>query len=257
MPEIKEIPIEKIQVGEYDQRLEIGDESLDGLVASIRRLGVIYPLVVAVKGDEFVLVEGHRRLAACKRLGVKEVVCLVSEAGRDGAAEVAFAGNFFRKDLSPVELACALNDCLQTQTMTVEELAAGFHRSVEWVNRMVAIADWPADVQRAIHEKVLSVSAGSNLAIVTDETYRLFLVRNAVEQGATARTTASWLQAWRAMQPAEEAITSEPVPGQTIQIPAAPQAPCFICSNVFAVNEMSHVPMCGGCIQKIRQAVAP
>lgn len=253
MAEIIEIPIEKIKVGEHDQRMEIEDESFEGLVASIGRLDLIYPLVVCGSDDGYILVEGHRRLAACKRLDKQTVCCVVEPAGRERASEIAFAGNFFRKDLSPVELACALKDCIENKTMTVKELAVGFHRSEHWVNSTVAIYGWPKDILEAIHGNQISVSAASNLACVTDDSYRAFLVRNAVEQGATARTTAAWLQAWRAMQPAEEAIEAEPVPGTRLAAPAVPQAPCFCCSQVFAVNEMSHVPVCGGCVQAIRQ----
>jgi len=253
MSEIREIPIDKIQVGEYDQRIDISDESLEGLAASIGRVGLVYPIIVCETDSGYMLIEGHRRIAACKRLGLKEVKCSVTESGQDREAEIAFAGNFFRKDLSPIELAAALKDCLVNEVMTVKEMAAGFHRSEHWVNSMIAITSWPADVQEAIHEKTLSISAAHNLAIVTNAAYRAFLVRNAVEQGATARTTASWLQAWRAMQPQEEAITAEPGPGTPHSAPAIPQAPCLCCSQIFPVNKMSHVPMCGDCIQDIRQ----
>jgi len=253
MPEIMEIPIEKIQVGEHDQRLNIDDESIVGLAASIGRLGLVYPVIVCPVDDGFLLVEGHRRLVACRRLGLKTVRCNIEYSGQDRVKEIAFAGNFFRKDLSPIELAAALKDCLDIGTMEVKELAAGFHKSEHWVARMIAIASWPADIQEAIHEEKISVSAGANLAIIHDDAYRLFLVRNAVEQGATARTTASWLQAWRAMQPQEEAITAEPAEIGRVAQPAVPQAPCLCCSQLFEVNQMSHVPVCGACIQIIRK----
>jgi len=254
MGKTKEIPIGKIKVGEHDQRIKINDESLDGLVASIGRVGLVYPVIVCPEGDAYLLVEGHRRLAAFKRMGRTEIPCLVTGGGKSGIAEIAFAGNFFREDLSPVELASAIADVYKSGDMTVEEIAVGFHKSVHWVQAMMAICDWPADVLEVLHEKGISVSAGHNLALVTDDTYRDFLLRNAVEQGATARTTSAWLQAWRNMQPQEEAVTAEPVVGKPIPQPLIPQAPCFLCSNVFPVNEMSHLPVCGGCIQTIRQA---
>lgn len=254
MTEIQEIPILKIKVGEHDQRLQIDDESLDGLVISIRRLGVIYPLVVSPLDDGFVLVEGHRRLAACKRLDKQTVPCIVESSGGERVAEIAFAGNFFRKELSPVEQAAAIADVLKSGRMTVEQLAAGFHRSEHWVQSQIAICDWPPDILAAIHEGVISVSAASNLACVTDDTYRNFLIRNAVEQGATARTTSAWLQAFRSQQPPEQAIEAEPVPGAPVQAPAIPQVPCFLCGQVYLINEVSHVPLCGECIQQVRQA---
>lgn len=253
MKEIKEIPIGQIMVGEHEQRLSLDDDSLNGLVASIKRLGILQPLIVRKQDSRIYLVAGHRRLAAAKKVGLESVPCIVRVGIDDLEHEVVFAENFFRKDLSPVELACAMKDIREKGEIGLAELAAGFHRSEHWVVRMIAIADWPGDVQEAIHEGSLSVSAASNLAVVFDNAYRGFLVRNAVEQGATARTTASWLQAWRAMQPAEEAITSEPVSMGTHQTPMVPQAPCFICAEVFKVDEVSYVPICGGCIKLIKQ----
>lgn len=253
MTKIVEIPIGKIQVGEHEQRLDLGDEDIEGLARSIGRLGVLEPMHVKSVGDSFTVVCGHRRLRAAIKAGLEKLPCIVVDSEKGKEAETSFAENFFRRDLSPVELAAALKDCLANDVSTAKELAAGFHRSEHWVHRMVAIADWPADVQEAIHSEQISVSAGSNLALVTDDGYRSFLVRNAVESGATARTTASWLQAWRAMQPAEEAITAEPVSGVAPSVPAIPQAPCLCCGQIFPVNEMSHVPVCGACIQIIRR----
>lgn len=254
MAEIQEIPIAKIKVGEHEQRLEAIDQDFEGLAASLVRLGVLVPLHVRPLGDQYVVICGHRRFRAAKKIGLERVPCLVLEAEAAKEGEITFAENFFRKDLSPVELACALKDCLDNEIMTVKELAAGFHKKEHWVNSMIAISHWPGDIQEAIHREQLSVSAASNLACVTDESYRAFLVRNAVEQGATARTTAAWLQAWQTMQPPEQAITAEPVAGSAPATPLVPQAPCLCCSQLFEVNMMSHVPVCGGCIQILRAA---
>ncbi len=242
----------KIKVGEHDQRLQIDDESLDGLVVSIRRVGLLYPIVVVGDGDGFVIVEGHRRFAACRRLGKITIDCIVQEAKGDVIAEMAFAGNFFREKLSPVEQASAIAAVFKSGRMTIEQLAAGFHRSEHWVQSQIAICDWPPDVLEAIHYGKISVSAAANLACVTDDTYRMFLIENAVNQGATARTTAAWLQAFRSQRPPEQAIEAEPVPGAPVQAPAIPQVPCFFCGQVYLINEVSHVPLCGACIKQVR-----
>ncbi len=254
MTELQQIQIEKIKVGEHEQRLDQDDPELDDLAASIKRLGVLIPLILEAKGDTLHLVSGHRRLLAATRVGLSNLPCIVKDSSEVDSHEVTFAENFFRKDLSPIELACALKDCLTNKIKTVAELAAGFHKSEHWVHSMVAIAEWPGDVQEAIHHGKISVSAGGNLACVTEPVYRAFLVQNAVDGGATARTTAAWLQAWRAVIPAEEAVKVPPVAQGAPQEPLAPQAPCLCCAQLFAVNEMSHVPLCGGCIQVLRVA---
>ena len=253
MQNIVEIPIGKIEAGDHELRLDMEDEGIEDLARSISRLGVLVPLHVRAVGDTFSVICGHRRLRAARKAGMEKLPCFVVDAKEDKTRETSFAENFFRRDLSPIELAAAIKDVLSREIMTVDELAAGLHRSTYWVGKMQAMCDWPADVQEAIHEGQISVSAAANLALVTEPVYRNFLVRNAVEQGATARTTAAWLQAWQTMQPAEEAITAEPVPAGAPPIPLVPQAPCLCCAQQFPVNQMSHVPVCGACIQIIRQ----
>lgn len=250
--DVQSIPLEKIQVGEYAQRIDSEDEGIIGLAASIRRVGMLVPVVVSKRGDSYILVAGHRRISAAKQAGLLDVPAVVREAGAVEDVEVSFAENLFRKDLSPIELAAAIKDCLDQETLTVDELAVGLHRSHNWVCSQVSLLAWPDDVLEAIHNGKVSIAAASNLAQVQDDVYREFLVRQAVENGATARATAAWLQAWRSMAPAEEAITREPVAAGGSIMPAVPQAPCIVCSNVFRTDELSHVPVCVHCIRTIR-----
>lgn len=248
------MPVEKIKVGVYARRLGGEDEGIEDLVASILRIGIVVPLHVCRKNDEYHLVAGHRRYMAAGRAGLATVPCVIVDSEQAKSSEVAFAENFFRRDLSPLELACAIDDCVRQKIQTVEQLARGLHRSTEWVRRMLAIKAWPADVLEVIHAEKISVAAAHNLAMVSDDTYRRFLVKNAVESGSTARTTAAWLQAWRSMQPAEVAVQAEPAAGESRPMPMVPQAPCLACGQVFRSDELSHVPICAGCIQAIRNA---
>lgn len=229
------------------------DQTLDELAASILRIGLINPLSVVPDADEFLLIAGHRRLEACKRAHIEKVPCNIVRQESEKAAEITFAENYFRADLTPVELACAIQDCINNEIMTIPQIATGFGRSEHWIMRQLALLQWPEDVLEAIHNEKISVAAASNLALVTDKTYRIFLVRNAVESGATARTTAAWLQAWRSMQPPEEAVKAEPAAAGPHPLPAVPQAPCICCGNIFRTDELSHVPACCQCIKVIRE----
>ncbi|MBA7534301.1 Chromosome-partitioning protein Spo0J [subsurface metagenome] len=250
--DVQNVPLEKIRIGEYAQRVEVEDEEIIELAASIRRVGMLVPVVVCRRGDVLVLVAGHRRIAAARSVGLEVVPAVVREDVGAAAKEISFAENMFRKDLSPIELAAAIKDCLDAGTLSVDELAQGLHRSIHWVQRQEALLSWPDDVLEVIHNGNLSVSAASNLAMVEDDVYREFLLRQAVENGATARATAAWLQAWRSMAPASEAVTGEPVPAGERSVPMVPQAPCIVCSNVYRTDELSHVPVCVHCVRTIR-----
>ena len=138
--------------------------------------------------------------------------------------------------------------------MSIEQMAAGFGRSGDWVRRQIGICGWPEDVLEGVHTGKLSIAAASNLAVITEDHYRRMLVGQAVENGATARTTAAWLQAWRAMLPLEVAVEQPPVDGGQAVVPMVPQGPCLVCHNVYRVDELSHVPVCMHCVKVISQA---
>jgi len=253
MSKMEMVKISEIIIPHREHRFNTKLSDVEDLAASINRIGLIEPVVIAIVDGNKNLLAGHRRLRACKDLGMEEIPAKIEELTVKEQTELTFAENFFRKDLSPIELACAIQECSQIRGMNNEEIAKAFHRSENWVKRKVEILSWPEDVLEAIHSGLLSESAASNLALVTEETYRIFLVNQATESGATARTTAAWLQAWRSSLPQEEAVQAEPIEGPGHVMPAVPQAPCICCSNVFRTDELSHVPACPQCIKRIRE----
>lgn len=255
MAEILQIPIGKLAADQHALRLEVDNEELDDLAASIRRIGIIVPLVVVGADDGYTLVAGHRRLAAAKRVGLQEVPCIVHEGDQLRTTETAIAENLFRTDLTPVEQGSAIKDILDQKIMDIPEVARMVHRSEHWVRAQLSLLTWPADVLEAIHNGKISVSAASNLAMVHDDTYRVYLLTNAVESGATARTTAAWLQAYRASKPPEAALEQLPAAGPAPVTPALPQAPCIVCNEMFRTDGLAMVMVCTNCVNAIRASM--
>jgi ParB-like chromosome segregation protein Spo0J len=120
----------------------------------------------------------------------------IIEGDQREICEIALAENLFRKDLSPVEMAVAVVALIKEGGMNREQVASICHRSCAWVREQEEIVNWPADVQKAIHDGWLSVSAASNIVLVPDDAHRRFLLGQAKEKGAGARTTAAWLHAY-------------------------------------------------------------
>jgi len=256
MSEILSIPVSKIEVGLHRQRSEGEDEELQELTASLRRLGMLVPVIVVRKNDSFLLVAGHRRIAAAKAAGFTDIPAIIRESTEAEATEVSFAENFFRRDLSPVEQAAAIRGCIDDKTMTIEELAKGLHRSEQWIMEQAKMTTWPDEVLQAIHFKYLSVSAARNIAAISDSKYRGFLLHNAVENGVTARVTAAWLQAWTLSRPPEEALMATPVDGIQPAAAVVPQASCMFCCKMFRTDALNYMPACGGCLADFQQARA-
>ncbi len=254
MPKVIEIPVDKLITGDHALRVSISADDVNDLTSSISRIGIICPIVVQSKDDGYQVIFGHRRYRAAQLANLKTIPCIVRDDAESQVKEMAFAENFFRADLSPIEQATAIKDVIDSGGMTTEQVAAGFHRTENWVTRQVTMLSWPDDVLAAVHAGWLSVAAAHSLALIEEKTYRGFLLRNAEESGATARTTAAWLQAWRSMAPPEEALEAEPVSAGPSVMPAVPQAPCFLCRQICRSDVLSLVGACAACISSVRNA---
>jgi len=256
MQEIQSVPIVKIEVGPHRQRSEGEDEELQELAASIKRVGVLVPIIVVPKDGGFLLVAGHRRVDAAKAAGLGEIPAIVREGTEAENAEVTFAENFFSLDLTPVERAAAIRECLDNGVMNIEQLAKVFHRTEQWVTAQAGVTTWPPEVLHAIHNKRISVAAGRNLALIDDAQYRAFLLNNAVENGASARVTAAWLQHYQLSRPPEAALDAMPLDGPQPAAIVIPMAPCLFCVQSFRTDALNFMPVCAQCLATFQEARA-
>lgn len=105
---IREIPIDKIDPFPDHPYKVLDNEDMEQLTESIRAKGVITPLLVRkMYHGRFELVSGHRRLHACKKLGMKSVICEVREMSKEEAIITMVESNFQRDRLLPSEKAFA------------------------------------------------------------------------------------------------------------------------------------------------------
>ena len=239
---------------EHSQRFAPSEDGLSDLVSSICQEGLLQPIGVKRADGHYIVVFGHRRFEACKRAGLHEIPCIVLEGDESQLRKKTFTENFFREDLSPVELAVAIATEIKEKRMTIEQVAQGFKRSIDWVRRQIAICQWPEDVLEQVHAGKLSIAAASNLACITEDYYRRMLVQQAADNGATARTTAAWLQAWQAMLPPAIAMQQEQIPpGESVQ-PLIPQTICAACHSPFRTDQLCYLAICISCTKIIRDA---
>ena len=225
----------------------MGGPAFDELVESIRRDGVLVPVLLEQHISVFHVIAGHRRVMAARRVGLADIPSFVCCEGESVGWRGVFAENMFREDLSPMEEASALGDCLESGDMDVDGLARALGRSRDWVDGRLDMLKWPEDVQIAVHTGWLSVGAGCHLAAVTDAGYREQLLAYAHDNGASVRTCAAWKQAWEAGKgAAEAAVMAAPAADGGIQ-PVEPCAPCVTCGKVKKMVELQYPPVCREC----------
>lgn len=149
-------------------RTEFDQEALEELVASIREVGVLQPVVVrplAGQTDKYELIMGERRLRATKELGLANIPAVIKDTADDAMLRDALLENLHRSQLNPLEEASAYQQLLADFGITQDELATRIGRSRPQITNTIRLLKLPAPVQSRVAAGVLS--AGHARAILS------------------------------------------------------------------------------------------
>lgn len=152
-----EAPSDKISVDLIDPnpqqpRRDFEETALAELAASIRKVGVIQPLLVTKVGDRYQLVAGERRLRASKVAGLKEVPVIVRTFEEQEKLEVAIIENVQRENLNPIELAYSYKKLANDFNLSQEEVAEKVGKGRSTVSNIMRLLALPAEVKQALIE---------------------------------------------------------------------------------------------------------
>jgi ParB family chromosome partitioning protein len=151
VPTTNEIALEKIAPNPQQPRTHFEPAGLDELTASIRRHGVLQPIVVSRTGDGYELVAGHRRVLAARAAGKTTIPAVVREDVSD-RLELALVENLQRTDLNAIETGRAYKLLMETYDLTQEELAERVGKSRSQVANMLRALTAPQVIQDAVIE---------------------------------------------------------------------------------------------------------
>lgn len=147
----RKIPIARLRPNPDQPRQDFGE--LDELVASIRQVGVLEPLLVRADDDEgFMIVSGERRYRAAREAGLEEVPCIVLEVDDAEVLEIALIENLQRQDLSPFEEAEGLQALIDRFGYTHEEVAERIGKSRTTVTEALSLCDIPKGLRARLEE---------------------------------------------------------------------------------------------------------
>jgi ParB family chromosome partitioning protein len=139
-----------IKANSSQPRKEFSQVGLDELSDSIKRYGIIQPLIVIRKGSEYELIAGERRLRASKLAELDQVPVIIRDYDQQRKLEVALIENLQREDLSPIETAMAYKKLVDDFNMTVQQVANSVGRSRSSVSNLMRLLNLPDEIQQAI-----------------------------------------------------------------------------------------------------------
>lgn len=123
---MKNIPLCQIVIGKYQPRKTgvITKESIQDLVASIKELGVLQPIIVRQLGmEQYELIAGERRYRSAHEADLKEIPCMIKDVGEKDAFAIALIENIQREQLSLLEEAESLLKLKDEHLLSVDEVS--------------------------------------------------------------------------------------------------------------------------------------
>lgn len=154
---LAQIAIERIRPNSRQPRIQIEQDKLLELAASIRENGVLQPIIVRRAGSEYELVAGERRWRAAQLAGLHAVPALVQDLSDEKALEVALVENIQRSELSAIEEAQAYQLLVEDFSLTQEEIARRVGRSRVAVANTLRLLKLPQNVQALVVAGELSM----------------------------------------------------------------------------------------------------
>lgn len=141
--QLKAIPLDLVQRGQFQPRLDIKAESLQELADSIKSQGVVQPVLVRPIGDggRYELIAGERRWRAAQIAGLNTIPAVVRRVTGAEAMSIALIENIQREQLNPIEEAAALDRLVREFDMTHERIAKSIGRSRAAVSNLLRLLD--------------------------------------------------------------------------------------------------------------------
>ena len=186
---VSSLPVDALQPNPYQPRTDTGRRDLEELVQSIRREGVIQPIIVAPRGGRNIIVAGERRWRAAREAGLTEVPVVFREVSDQQMLICALVENVQRTDLSAIEEAKAYDRLREEFGFSLEEIADLVGKSRAHISNLLRLLGLPESVQGLIHHGVLSPGHGKALLALQDMELAERLGKTAAERRLSVRET--------------------------------------------------------------------
>ena len=143
---IHSFPVDKITLNPYQTRTQFDFEKIQALAESIKTTGLLNPIIVSKRGENYILLAGERRLRAVKLLGQTEILAIVKPDEQLTEADkvlISATENLQREDLTPIELACTYKSLLTVLQIDEKELAERLGVTAQYTKNYLRLLLFP------------------------------------------------------------------------------------------------------------------
>ena len=191
---LREIPLELLQRGQYQPRVDMRQDSLENLADSIRAQGVVQPIVArplkkSGGSQRYEIIAGERRWRAAQVAGLDTIPAVIREVPDEAVIAMALIENIQREDLNPLEEARALDQLIREFDLTHAEAAAAIGRSRASVTNLLRLRELSDKVKAMLESRQLEMGHARALLSISDAIKQHDAARRVVKNGLSVRET--------------------------------------------------------------------
>ena len=155
--EVQMLRLSQVDPNRSQPRKKFEEESLEELADSIRRFGVLQPILVKKTGSRYEIIAGERRWRASRKAGLREIPAIVREYSDQETVELSLIENIQREDLNPIEEAKAFKRLLDEFGLRQEDLAERVSKSRTAITNAIRLLKLDERVQNMVIEEKISM----------------------------------------------------------------------------------------------------
>lgn len=209
---LRHLPIEFIQPGKYQPRLDIRTETLEELAASIKQQGVMQPIVVRPIGtNKYEIIAGERRWRACQLAGLDKIPALIREVPDNAAIAMALIENIQRENLNPMEEAVALKRLQDEFALTQQEVADAVGKSRASVANLLRLMNLQPEVRIFLENGDIEMGHARCL-LALDGPQQVVAARTVIARSLSVRQAEALVRSLQSGKPPPDKQTKESDP---------------------------------------------
>jgi len=196
--ELRRLPLDELQRGRYQPRVDMRQETLEDLANSIRAQGVVQPIVVRPidmpgapvgPSTRYEIIAGERRWRAAQLAGLAEIPAIIRRVPDESAIAMALIENIQRENLNPLEEARALDRLIREFEVTHQQAADAVGRSRAAVSNLLRLLELPTEVAELVDRRQIEMGHARALLGLTQKRQQVEVGRLVSKKGLSVRET--------------------------------------------------------------------
>ena len=201
---ILNLSINEVEPNRNQPRKHFEEEALEELAESIKRYGLIQPIIVTKRDNYYEIVAGERRWRACKKAGLKEIQVIVRDNDERKNKEISLIENIQREDLNAVEKAMGMKVLMEDYSLTQQQISEILGKSRSSIANTVRILNLDKRVLELAKEGKLTEGHCRALLSIDDGDKQLEMALRIIERGDNVREVEEKTQVKKKMKKKDE-----------------------------------------------------